>query len=123
MQQDATQAQPATADVTGAAAPNSDAAALQQMGFSHLLQNFDPLGLTGLLYWYALYPLHRLIFAGMLRRIAEAAERSGVAPAATSSRGRRANGDEGRAPDDDGRDRTTTPRAGRGRGANRGARR
>jgi len=46
MQQDATQAQPATADVTGAAAPNSDAAALQQMGFSHLLQNFDPLGLT-----------------------------------------------------------------------------
>ena len=34
---------------------------------------FDPLGLTGLLYWYALYPLHRLIFAGMLRGIAAAA--------------------------------------------------
>jgi uncharacterized protein YbjT (DUF2867 family) len=34
---------------------------------------FDPLGLAGLLYWYALYPLHRLIFTGMLRRIAAAA--------------------------------------------------
>src|SRR5262245_48998244 len=44
MQQDATQ--PATADVTAAPATNSDAAALQQMGFSHLLQNFDPLGMT-----------------------------------------------------------------------------
>ena len=30
---------------------------------------FDPLGLLGLLYWYALYPLHRLIFGGMLRAI------------------------------------------------------
>lgn len=34
---------------------------------------FDPLGLAGLLYWYALYPLHRLIFSGMLRGIARAA--------------------------------------------------
>jgi hypothetical protein len=33
---------------------------------------FDPLGLAGLLYWYALYPIHRLIFAGMLRGIAAA---------------------------------------------------
>ncbi|NQU69824.1 MAG: SDR family oxidoreductase [Rhodospirillales bacterium] len=31
---------------------------------------FDPLGLGGLIYWYALYPVHRLIFAGMLREIA-----------------------------------------------------
>ena len=30
---------------------------------------FDPVGLLGLLYWYALYPLHSLIFAGMLRGI------------------------------------------------------
>ncbi len=36
---------------------------------------FDPLGLAGLLYWYALYPIHRLIFAGMLRGIAAAAVR------------------------------------------------
>ncbi len=37
---------------------------------------FDPLGLFGLVYWYALYPLHRLIFAGMLRALVRAAERS-----------------------------------------------
>jgi uncharacterized protein YbjT (DUF2867 family) len=37
---------------------------------------FDPLGFGGLLYWYALYPIHELIFAGMLRRIAREAERS-----------------------------------------------
>ena len=34
---------------------------------------FDPLGLAGLLYWYALYPLHGLVFSGMLRGIAAAA--------------------------------------------------
>jgi len=31
---------------------------------------FDPAGLGGLVYWYALYPVHRWIFAGMLRAIA-----------------------------------------------------
>ncbi|MBD3265565.1 DUF2867 domain-containing protein [bacterium] len=31
---------------------------------------FDPLGLWGLLYWYALYPIHYLMFNGMLRNIA-----------------------------------------------------
>ena len=36
---------------------------------------FDPLGLFGLAYWYALYPLHRLVFAGMLKGIVQAAER------------------------------------------------
>jgi uncharacterized protein YbjT (DUF2867 family) len=35
---------------------------------------FDPFGLAGLLYWYGLYPAHRLVFAGMLRAIAKAAE-------------------------------------------------
>ena len=35
---------------------------------------FDPHGLAGLAYWYALYPVHYLIFAGMLRRVARAAE-------------------------------------------------
>ncbi|MCL4203783.1 MAG: DUF2867 domain-containing protein [Pirellulaceae bacterium] len=34
---------------------------------------FDPVGLFGLVYWYSLYPLHELVFAGMLRRIARAA--------------------------------------------------
>ena len=36
---------------------------------------FDPLGLWGLTYWYAIYPLHQSIFAGMLRNLARAAER------------------------------------------------
>lgn len=34
---------------------------------------FDPVGLRGLLYWYAAYPLHAWLFKGMLRRIAEKA--------------------------------------------------
>jgi hypothetical protein len=36
---------------------------------------FDPAGLLGLLYWYALYACHALIFNGMLRAIAARAER------------------------------------------------
>ena len=41
---------------------------------------FDPRGLGGLLYWYALYPVHWLIFRGMLRGIVRAgvAGRSGA---------------------------------------------
>jgi hypothetical protein len=34
---------------------------------------FEPHGLTGLLYWYALWPVHQVMFRGMLRRIASAA--------------------------------------------------
>jgi Protein of unknown function (DUF2867) len=34
---------------------------------------FDPHGLAGLVYWYALYPIHYLIFEGMLRRIGRVA--------------------------------------------------
>ncbi len=33
---------------------------------------FDPIGLAGRLYWYALYPLHHAVFAGMLRGILRA---------------------------------------------------
>jgi uncharacterized protein YbjT (DUF2867 family) len=36
---------------------------------------FDPKGITGRLYWYAVLPLHSLIFSGMLRRIAQQARR------------------------------------------------
>jgi|RhiMethySRZTD1v2_1073278.scaffolds.fasta_scaffold23195_3 uncharacterized protein YbjT (DUF2867 family) len=36
---------------------------------------FDPAGLTGLIYWYALYPLHHFVFGGMLRQIAAKATR------------------------------------------------
>lgn len=35
---------------------------------------FDPVGLFGLLYWYALWPLHQFVFAGMLRGIVRAAD-------------------------------------------------
>ena len=34
---------------------------------------FDPVGLAGLTYWYAVYPVHKLVFAGMLRGIAASA--------------------------------------------------
>ncbi len=34
---------------------------------------FDPIGLPGLAYWYGIYPLHQIVFAGMLRGIARAA--------------------------------------------------
>ncbi len=36
---------------------------------------FDPVGLSGRLYWYALWPVHHLVFGGMLRGIARAAMR------------------------------------------------
>ncbi|HUW84922.1 MAG TPA: SDR family oxidoreductase [Phycisphaerae bacterium] len=35
---------------------------------------FDPRGLAGLAYWYALYPIHKLVFKGMLHKIVEAME-------------------------------------------------
>lgn len=35
---------------------------------------FDPIGFPGLAYWYGIYPLHALIFRGMLARIALTAE-------------------------------------------------
>jgi uncharacterized protein YbjT (DUF2867 family) len=34
---------------------------------------FEPKGLLGLLYWYALYPIHSLIFSGLIRQIARQA--------------------------------------------------
>ena len=34
---------------------------------------FEPAGLPGLLYWYALFPAHAVIFGGMLRQIAQRA--------------------------------------------------
>ena len=36
---------------------------------------FDPLGLWGLAYWYGVWPLHQVLFAGMLRGLAQAAEK------------------------------------------------
>ena len=36
---------------------------------------FIPKGLTGLAYWYALYPFHSWIFGGLVKAIATRAER------------------------------------------------
>ncbi len=38
----------------------------------HQIATFDPLGLRGRAYWYSVYPLHQLVFNGMLRGIAAA---------------------------------------------------
>ncbi|HRL13325.1 MAG TPA: SDR family oxidoreductase, partial [Aggregatilineales bacterium] len=45
-------------------------------GNTQLIQTafFAPKGLFGLLYWYGLYPLHGLIFSGMIRKLAQRAE-------------------------------------------------
>ena len=46
----------------------------------HQTAVFDPVGLAGLLYWYALVPVHGLIFGGMLREIARRAATSPSEP-------------------------------------------
>jgi uncharacterized protein YbjT (DUF2867 family) len=48
--------------------PDGNGARLRQTA------TFDPLGLWGLAYWYGVWPLHQLVFAGMLRALARAAE-------------------------------------------------
>jgi Protein of unknown function (DUF2867) len=45
---------------------------------------FEPNGLGGLLYWYMLWPIHEVMFRGMLRRIAAAAL-DAAAPATTTA--------------------------------------
>ncbi len=47
--------------------PDGNGARLRQTA------TFDPLGLWGLAYWYGVWPLHQLVFAGMLRGLAQAA--------------------------------------------------
>jgi hypothetical protein len=39
----------------------------------HQTAIFDPIGVVGLFYWFALLPLHRLVFAGTLAGIAQRA--------------------------------------------------
>jgi hypothetical protein len=51
--------------------PEGDGTRLRQTAI------FDPLGLWGLAYWYGVWPLHQLVFAGMLRGIALAAKKNG----------------------------------------------
>ncbi len=43
---------------------NSDGTTIRQTAI------FDPIGLSGILYWWGVYPLHALIFSGMLKNIA-----------------------------------------------------
>lgn len=45
-------------------------------GQTRLIQTaiFAPKGVLGLLYWYALYPFHGLLFSGLIRHIARRAE-------------------------------------------------
>ncbi len=40
----------------------------------HQTASFDPVGLLGLAYWYGIWPLHQLVFEGMLRNLAAAGE-------------------------------------------------
>jgi len=42
----------------------------------HQTALFDPVGLLGQLYWYALWPLHQYVFGGTLRALARAAKAS-----------------------------------------------
>ena len=42
----------------------------------HQTAEFDPVGLGGLAYWYALWPVHAAMFRGMIRNIAKAARQS-----------------------------------------------
>ncbi len=42
---------------------------------------FRPLGLFGIAYWYAVLPLHGIVFPGMLKGIVKSAERASGAPA------------------------------------------
>ena len=42
----------------------------------HQTAEFDPVGLGGLVYWYAVWPVHAAVFRGMIRGIARAAERA-----------------------------------------------
>jgi hypothetical protein len=43
---------------------------------------FDAKGLLGLAYWYVLWPIHRIMFAGMLREIVRRGEAEGRLPSA-----------------------------------------
>lgn len=55
-----------------------------EAGRTRLVQTafFAPKGLAGLLYWYLLYPVHGLIFSGLIRRLAQLAEELGEPGAA-----------------------------------------
>ncbi len=47
---------------------------------------FDPVGLAGLAYWYGVWPLHEIVFRGMLRGVARAALRHAAGRGAAATR-------------------------------------
>lgn len=49
---------------------------------------FEPLGLSGLAYWYALFPVHAFVFRGMIKGIAEAIPRGQVGDPCSELTGR-----------------------------------
>ena len=53
--------------------PADDSSASSPRAIIRQTAIFDPVGLFGRAYWYALFPLHELVFGGMLRAIAKAA--------------------------------------------------
>ena len=53
--------------------PDGDGSIIRQTAL------FDPVGLAGLVYWWGVYPLHQLVFRGMLAGIARAALRGRAA--------------------------------------------
>ncbi len=53
----------------------------EQTATIHQTATFDPVGFLGKLYWYALYPMHGLVFGGMLRGIARAGVATSLPPA------------------------------------------
>jgi hypothetical protein len=73
--------------------PDGDASRIRQTAV------FEPAGLAGLAYWYGVYPLHALVFRGMLRGLRERVEES------PEDRGRGARGGSA-ARDADSRTRT-----------------
>lgn len=48
--------------------PDVDGARIEQTAF------FDPHGLLGYLYWFAVLPFHRFIFPGLIRAVRDGAE-------------------------------------------------
>jgi hypothetical protein len=59
---------PGTAWLQFEVLPDGDGARIEQTAF------FDPHGVPGHLYWYAVLPFHRFIFPGLIRAVRERAE-------------------------------------------------
>ncbi len=57
-------------------------------GQTRLIQTafFAPKGLFGLAYWYLLYPVHRIVFSGLIREIVRQAQRTATATNAVKDR-------------------------------------